>query len=73
MNTEPVRLVALLNAAVAATIAVLALVLDWSADLTAGLTAALAAWVLVGGEFARSKVTPVDVAVPRVVPVDDDR
>lgn len=58
MNQEPVAIVSLVNAALAATIAVLALVLDWSTDFTAGLTAALGAWVLVVGAFLRSKVTP---------------
>lgn len=64
MDSEPTRIVTLINVAVAATIAVLALVLDWSGEVVAALTAAFGAWILVGGEILRSKVTPsAEVAV----------
>jgi hypothetical protein len=59
MQTEPVRLVTLVTAAIAATLAIL-LVLGVDPDLVAGLTAAAAAWVAVAGELlARRRVTPL--------------
>jgi len=55
---EPARLVALLTAAAAATVNLLGLLFDWSGDVIAGVNLAIAAWILVGGEIVRSKVTP---------------
>lgn len=59
MNTEPVRLWALINAALLATLNVLALVFKWGPELLAGLNLAVGAWVAAIGEYVRSKVTPV--------------
>lgn len=60
MNTEPVRLVSLVNAALSATLGVLAIILDWSPELVGGLTVAIAAWIIVAGELARRVVTPAE-------------
>lgn len=62
MNTEPVRLVSLLNAALAATVGILAILFEWAPELIGGLTVALGAWVAVAGELMRSRVTPVPPA-----------
>jgi hypothetical protein len=62
MNTEPVRLVSLINAAIGVTLGVLAILFQWAPELIGALTAALGAWVAVAGELMRSKVTPVPPA-----------
>lgn len=59
MNTEPVRIISLLNAALGVTLGLLALIFEWAPELTGALTAAFAAWVAVAGELMRSKVSPV--------------
>ncbi len=64
LETEPTRVAGLINAALAATIGVLTLTETVSPELGGGLTAALAAWVLVGMEFVRAKVTPT--AAPKL-------
>lgn len=59
MNTEPVRLVSLINTALGVTLALFAFIFEWAPELTAALTAVFAAWVGVAGELMRSKVSPV--------------
>ena len=59
MTTEPARLVSLINAALTATLSVLVVVDVLDEDVAAALGFALAAWILVAGEFLRSRVTPV--------------
>jgi hypothetical protein len=59
MQTEPVRLVTLVTAAIQATLALL-LFAGVDPEVVGGLTAAAVAWVLVGGELlARRRVTPL--------------
>ena len=59
-TSEPSRLVSAINAAIAATVGVLTLTEVFSVEVGGALTVALSAWVLVGGEWLRNKVTPVD-------------
>ena len=59
MNTEPVRLVSLINAALGVTLGLLAIIFEWAPELVGALTAAFGAWVAVAGELMRSKVSPV--------------
>lgn len=58
MNTEPVRLVSLINAALIATLAILVGFNVLTGDQAALVGAALSAWVIVVGEVVRGKVTP---------------
>lgn len=60
MQTEPTRLVSLINAALAATVGILAVTGVLSVEVTGAIVLALGAWVAVVGEFLRSKVTPVE-------------
>jgi len=62
MNTEPVRLVSLINTALGLTIGLLAILMKWAPELTGAVTAVFAAWVGVAGELMRSRVTPVQPA-----------
>jgi hypothetical protein len=62
MNTEPVRLVSLINTALGLTIGLLAILFKWAPELTGALTAVFAAWVGVAGELMRSRVSPVPPA-----------
>lgn len=57
-STEPVRIVGLLNAAIAATLALL-LFVGVPPELVGALTFAAAAWIAVAAELVRSRVTPV--------------
>ena len=59
LSTEPVGLVAAINAALAATWGVIVIVAEVSPDLAGGVTIALGAWVGVAGAIVRSRVTPV--------------
>lgn len=61
METEPTRLVSLINAAIVATIGILIATGTVSAEIGGSIGVAAAAWVLVVGEFfLRNKVTPVE-------------
>lgn len=60
MNTEPTRLVSLINAAIAATIGILTVTSVVTEVVGGALILALGAWVAVVGEFVRSRVTPVE-------------
>jgi hypothetical protein len=55
---EPVRLVALLTAAVTVTFNLVGLVLDWAPELLAAVNIAAGAWIAVAGEIVRARVTP---------------
>ena len=57
-STEPVRLVGLLNAAIAATLAIL-LFAGADPNLVGALTLAATAWIAVAAELVRARVTPV--------------
>lgn len=59
METEPTRLVSLLNAALAATVGILMVTGVLEEDVGGAITIALGAWVLFLGEWLRSRVTPV--------------
>ena len=59
-TSEPSRLVSAINAAIAATVGILTLIGVLSVEVGGALTAALSAWILVGGEWLRTRVTPVD-------------
>lgn len=59
MNTEPARLISALSAAATATVGLLTIVGVLSEQVGGALTTALAAWIVVGGEIIRSRVTPV--------------
>lgn len=59
MSTEPVGVVAALNAAVTATLAVL-LFFGVDPELVGALTLAVVAWIAVGAAIVRARVTPVD-------------
>ena len=61
--TEPARLIGLINAAITATLAVLALVDIIDEEVAGALGLALAAWVVVGAEIVRSRVTPIEAPV----------
>lgn len=63
MTTEPTRLVGLINTALTATLAVLTLVGVFDEKVAGALGLALAAWLAVGAEYLRGKVTPVEQAV----------
>jgi len=63
MNTEPTRIVGLINAALAATIGVLTLAEVLSPQIGGALGLALGAWITVGHEILRGKVTPVEAPV----------
>lgn len=58
MNTEPVSIVAALNAAVVATLAILMFV-GVDPELVGALTLAVTGWIGVGAAIVRSRVTPV--------------
>lgn len=57
-TTEPTRLAALVNTALAATIGVLVLTGVLDDEVAGGLILALGAWVAVVGELVRARVTP---------------
>jgi hypothetical protein len=57
MTSEPVRIVGLLNTAIAATLGLL-LFAGVDPDLVAALVLAAAAWIAVGAELVRARVTP---------------
>lgn len=63
MNSEPSRIVGAINAAIIATLAVL-VALGVDDTLVTLLGAAAAAWVLVGAELVRSRVTPTSTLRP---------
>ena len=57
-TNEPVRIVGLLNAAIGATLAIL-LFAGVDPTLVGALTLAATAWIAVGAELVRGRVTPV--------------
>ena len=57
MTSEPVRIVGLLNTALAATLGLL-LFAGVDPDLVAALVLAAAAWIAVAAELVRARVTP---------------
>ncbi len=57
-TTEPTRLIGAINTAIAATLGVLVLTGVLDDKVAGGLIVALGAWVAVGSEWLRSKVTP---------------
>ena len=59
LSTEPVGIVAAINTALITTWGVVVIVAEVGPDLAGGVALAIAAWVAVGGAFARSRVTPV--------------
>lgn len=59
MNTEPVRILSLVNAALGATVGLLAILFEWAPELTGALLLAFGGWVAVAGELMRARVSPV--------------
>ena len=56
MDTEPTRIISLVNTAIGLTIAALAFALDWSGEAVAVITAVFAGWLAVAGELIRTQV-----------------
>lgn len=61
---EPVRIMALINAAIAATVGVLTLTEVLSPEVGGSLVVCLGAWVAVAGELVRRHTTPWPPGVP---------